>query len=70
MAAGVGSPSGRRGYGDHKQGAHPVAAVAKARSGDPRRGDGSALYEAMQQRIQPKPPGGGRRLWLEQGAGE
>jgi len=43
MAVGVGSPSGRRSYGHHKRGAHPVAAVAKARSGDPRRGHGSAL---------------------------
>jgi hypothetical protein len=27
IAAGVDSPSGRRGYGDHKRGAHPVAAA-------------------------------------------
>src|ERR1700749_4376546 len=38
MAAGAGPPSARRSYGDHEHGAHPVAAEAKARSGDPRRG--------------------------------
>jgi len=38
-----GLPSGRCSYGDYKQGAHPVAVVAKARCGGRRRGDGSAL---------------------------
>jgi hypothetical protein len=41
-AADVDSSSGLCGYGDH-EGAHPVAAVAKARCGGRRRGDGSAL---------------------------
>src|SRR5689334_13740155 len=43
MAAGAGSPSARRSYGDHEHGAHPVAAEAKARSRDPRRGVTAAV---------------------------
>ena len=43
IAAGVDPSSGRCDYGDHEQGAQPVAAVAKARCGGRRRRDGSAL---------------------------
>ena len=69
-AAGADSPSGLCGYGDHEQGAHPVAAMARARCGRRRRGDGSALTEGPGSAIQPEPPGGGRRLRPGQAAGE
>jgi hypothetical protein len=70
IAAGVDSPSDRRSYGDHKQGAHPVAAEAKARSDDPRREDASALTRRRSSASSRSRPGGDRRLRPEQAAGE